>query len=428
MPILLAMLACSTALAANFVWQPPVTVARGHGERGPWEQNNSRFDYVDDPAIALAADGDALVAYVDEGNKDVFFKRFAPNGAPRFPAPVNVSRTPASFSWLPKLRTAGSKVYVLWQEILFGGGSHGGDMLFARSDDGGASFGTAVNLTEAASGKGKGRINKDIWHNGSYDLVRTPAGVLYAAWTEYEGQLWFARSDDDGIHFNPAGRVTPSGARPARAPTLAAGPGTTVYLAWTNGDEEGADIHVARSDDAGRHFEPAIRVAPAPTYSDAPKLAVDPHGRLHLVYAESDSGPFGRYRILYTRSTDGGRSFEPVRDISRPLPDRVISGGFPAIALDRQGRIQVVFECFEAVGARPRGLAIARSEDGGQHFSRPERVPGSADPEGGLNGSYQGLLMQKLAVDDAGNIGVVNSALVDGRGSRVWLMRADAGE
>lgn len=56
------------------------------------------------------------------------------------------------------------------------------------------------------------------------------------------------------------------------------------------------------------------------------------------------------------------------------------------------------------------------------------RVPGSADPDGGLNGSYQGLLMQKLAVDDAGNIAIVNSALVDGRGSRVWLMRAGWGE
>ncbi|TFW07756.1 exo-alpha-sialidase [Oxalobacteraceae bacterium OM1] len=371
MSILLAMLTCAAAHAADLVWQPPVTVARGHGERGPWEQNNSRFDYVDDPAVALAADGDALVAYVDERSKDVFLRRFAPNGAPRFPSAVNVSHTPASFSWLPKLRTAGNKVYVLWQEILFGGGSQGGDMLFARSDDGGTSFSPAFNLTESASGKGKGRINKSIWHNGSYDLVRTSDGVLYATWTEYEGQLWFARSDDDGIHFNPAGRVTPSGAKPARAPSLAAGPGATVYLAWTNGDEEGADIHVARSDDAGRHFGPAVRVAPGPTYSDAPKIAVDAAGHLHLVYAESDGGPFGRYRILYTRSLDGGRTFEPVRNISRPLPERVTSAGFPSIAIDGRGHVAILFECFEASDAHPRGLGLIRSEDGGSTSVRP---------------------------------------------------------
>ena len=43
------------------------------------------------------------------------------------------------FSWLPRMRSrpAIERSVVLWQEIIFSGGSHGGEILFARSNDGG---------------------------------------------------------------------------------------------------------------------------------------------------------------------------------------------------------------------------------------------------------------------------------------------------
>ena len=56
-------------------------------------------------------------------------------------------------------------------------------------------------------------------------------------------------------------------------------------------------------------------------YSDAPKLGVDRKGTLHLVFAESSGGPFERYHVCYTRSTDGARTFETPREISKPAPD-----------------------------------------------------------------------------------------------------------
>jgi hypothetical protein len=60
---------------------------------------------------------------------------------------VPVSKNPASFSWLPKIvMTSGDPqaIYVLWQEIIFSGGSHGGDILFARSTDDGRTFSAAA--------------------------------------------------------------------------------------------------------------------------------------------------------------------------------------------------------------------------------------------------------------------------------------------
>jgi hypothetical protein len=50
-------------------------------------------------------------------------------------------------------------------------------------------------------------------------------------------------------------------------------------------------------------------------------------------------------------------------------------------------------------------------------------VPGSLDASGGRNGSQQGLLMNKLAVNAHGTVAIVNSSLKPGEGSRVWLVR-----
>ena len=61
----------------------PVEVAKGRGLRGPWRMNDSDFDYVDDPAVAIAEDGHVAVAWVDQGRKDVFLQVFPPCGPAR---------------------------------------------------------------------------------------------------------------------------------------------------------------------------------------------------------------------------------------------------------------------------------------------------------------------------------------------------------
>ena len=91
---------------------------------------------------------------------------------------------------------AGDDVYVLWQEIVFSGGSHGGAIFFARSRDRGATFDAPINLSNSRNGDGKARLTEKIWLNGSLDLARDDDGTLYAAWTEYDGPLWVSRSTD----------------------------------------------------------------------------------------------------------------------------------------------------------------------------------------------------------------------------------------
>lgn len=405
-------------------WQPVVEIATGAGQRGPWRQNESRYDFVDDPAVALGPDGVAAVAWVDQSRKAVLFQRVAADGTALLPQAIDVSRRPDTFSWIPKIALAPDdprQVYVLWQEIVFSGGSHGGEMLLARSRDGGRSFESPVNLSNSAAGDGKGRLTPQQWDNGSYDLIAGPGGQVHLAWTEYEGPLWYSRSVDGGASFS-APRQLGGRAGPARAPDLALGPQGSVYLVWSQGGAPDADLWLAVSRDGGGEFQAPRALTQGPALSDAPRLAVDRSGVLHLAYGEQGPVAGSQPQVVYTRSSGGGIDFDPPRVVSVPFPEGRSGAGFPNLGLDARGNVLLVWELLTARG--PRGLGYALSRDGGTRFSPAAVVPGSVGPPGAFNGSSQGLLTQKLAMNAAGAVRVANSSLDIGVGSRVWLIPA----
>ncbi len=415
---------------SGVTWVGKIEVASGGGYRGPWRMNESEYDYVDDPTVAINERSFVAIAWSDQSRQDIFFQIYEPGGKKRFEEPVNVSRSPRIFSWLPKMviaSGAASEVYILWQEIVFSGGSHGGEIFFSRSADGGKSFSVPINLSNSVAGDGKGRITLRLWHNGSLDLASGPKGNLYAAWTEYEGNLWFSRSTDGGENFSdPLHIVGGRDTDPARGPSLAVDVKGTIYLAWTVGEDKAADIRFAKSVDHGQSFGKPRIVFDSGGHSDAPKIAVDSKGTVHVVYAESPAGPFERYHIRYTRLNDAeGTSQEPM-EISNPQAAQFENVSFPALSLDGEDNIYVIWELFPRRGRNPQGLGFTYSSDGGRTFASPSVIPGSVDPALGVNGSQQGLLMRKLAVNRVGAVAVVNSTFKRNQTSRIWLFRGQA--
>ena len=412
--------------APEIAWEPPLEIATGAAERGPWRMNESRFLHVDDPTVAMDDAGGVAVAWADQAERNIYFQRFGPDGRPPLETPVDVSRSGAVFSWLPRLALAGEGgelVYLLWQEIVFSGGTHGGEIYFARSSDGGRSFSAPRNLSRTQAGAGKGRLSRHHWSNGSLDLALGPSGVVHAAWTEYEGPLRFSRSTDGGETFSAPLQVA-GGEHlfPARGPSLAVGADGTIYLAWTIGEDTRAGIHLARSTDGGRSFGARQVVAAGPGHADAPQLAVS-SAHLHLVYAESPDGPLRRYRIRHARARLGDDPPQFATPVTIAAGEGLASVAFPALAVDGHDHLYVLWERFPQSGGRPRGLGYAISGDDGASFSPAAVVPGSDDPALGVNGSLQGLLMRKLAVAPAGGLAVVNSSYADGVASRIRLYR-----
>ena len=408
-------------------WADPVTVAEGGGHKGPWRMNKSRFHYVDDPTVDILDDGTVGVTWVDNEAQTIRYRAFGPGGEPVHDTPVDVSRSPGTFSWLPRMVMAGppsNHVYILWQEIVFSGGSHGGEAFFARSTDGGETFGEPINLSKTKNGVGKGRLTEEIWHNGSLDLTLGPDGMIHVAWTAYEGPLHVARSTDAGKTFSEPIHVAGDGDSPARAPTIAVEADGRLYLAWAVGEDKRADLRLATSSDGGETFgEPEV-ILESDGHSDAPKLAVDDRGTLHLVYGESPKGMFRRYHVRYARKPSDTAAFGESRRISPP-DDEPIGANFPSLALDGEGNLFVIWNRYPTGDQPPRGLGFTASFDRGRSFVAPSVVPGSADPTLGFNGSLQGMLMRKLAANASGDLAAVNSRFKPDEASRIRLYRGE---
>lgn len=398
----------------------PIEVASGPARRGPWRMNESDFDYVDDPTVAISNDGHVGMAWVDQGHQETYFQMLSPDGQARFPTPIKFSASPGTFTWMPRIVMAANdprRVYALWQEIVFSGGGHGGEIFFARSGDGGATFSAPINLSNSIGGDGKGQLTPDLWANGSLVLAIGPDGNLYAAWTEFEGRLLVSRSIDGGATFADPLQVGDAN-RLARGPALAVDDSGVVYLAWSAGGLPAADILIASSIDGGRTFG-APEIVTSTGHADAPKLAVDKNGTLHLVYAEGEGR---QYHIRYARRSARGGSFAKPTTIA--VADETIhSVSFPDLAVDRANRIYVIWELYPEPRQHARGLGFTMSRDGGQNFTEPEVVPQSDAPELGYTGSLQGSLMSRIAVNAKADVVLVSSTFAPDRSSHIWLWR-----
>lgn len=414
---------------APITWRTPQDIATGDAHRGPWRMNRSEFNFVDDPTVAINTRGEIAIAWADHPQQDIFFQRFNTNGEAQLNQPINISRSANIFSWLPKIIITDddpAHIYALWQDIVFSGGSHGGEIFFAKSTDAGETFGEPINLSNTTAGAGKGRLTARSWHNGSLDIARGPQGNIYAAWTEYEGRLHFATSTDGGETFSdPILLAGGEGDNPARGPDFAVGKDGTIHLAWTIGEDNAANIHYARSTDRGESFSEPRPIHESDGHADAPKLAIDHNGTLHLVYAESPNGMFRQSHVRYTRLQPGAESFDEPRDITGKHRNEFASVGFPALSVDGENSVYVIWELYPSLRGRPHGLGITHSPDAGDTFAAPAIIPGTDDRDLGFSGSQQGLLMRKLAVNDAGAIAVVNSFFNDGEESRVRLIRRE---
>lgn len=318
------------------------------------------------PTVAVdPASGAVYVAWVGvpgaDGRADVFLARSDDGGA-TYAAPIRVNDVPgdaAPHAQAPAQVAVGpdGTVYVVWQNNtkIEGRRFPASDLRLARSRDGGRTFEPAVYVNDDAGGPPASHTFHDVavlpdgtvlvsWIDGR---VRAAAEAAHAGGSgastgsarngspaasggpahhgvqgvpeEPSSQIRVARSLDGGRTFGPS-VVVAEQACPCCRTSLAVGPAGEVYLAWRAVFAGSIrDVVVARSDDGGRSFRPAIPVHDDGWRLDAcphagPSLAVDAEGRLHAAWF---TGVEGRAGVFHAVSTDGGRSFRGPHALAR---------------------------------------------------------------------------------------------------------------
>lgn len=285
---------------------------------------------------------------------------------------------------------------------------------------------------------GKKKFSKPIQVNeGSSDIsqqgqspaqVRVgPEGNVYVIWIRQKqvkglrfpaGDIRLARSTDDGKTFLPAINVTHATSYPSSQEfqNMAIGPDGTIYVSWLDArlidkymlnhqqnvsdstdsshahqpshksnmkmddmqmdhmDRHGMEkaglkmqIRVSHSTDGGKHFSKGAVVSTETCQCCRTAIAVGPKGTVYTAWRQIYGGLENQIRdIAIARSTDGGQSFtKPKRVHADNWHIRACPEAGPALAVDTNGRVHILWY----TGAEGKsGVYYAVSKGGGAPF------------------------------------------------------------
>jgi uncharacterized protein (TIGR03437 family) len=212
-----------------------------------------------------------------------------------------------------------------------------------------------------------------------------------------QSQIFIVSSTDEGQSFSNAVRVVVTSAA-SRRPAVAVGSKSgALHIAWTDLDPEHSVFSVVycKSSDGplGRAFTAPVVVS-ADRYPLDPRATLDDQENLYLTWTTGTQSIYER-QVVFSRSTDGGRSFAASRPISDLGPYTT-----PNI-LWFNGQIHLVWRNIDS-----GTVYYARSTDNGDHFSAALAVPGtlgSAAPQDellslvGLSGGALGVLYRNAS-------------------------------
>jgi hypothetical protein len=317
--------------------------------------------------VSLAAEGKFVAAVWSgsrpDGGTDIY-AAVSRDAGERFEGPVGVNSTPGDArvngEQPPRVALVAARgkdpdIVVVWTAK----GAVGTRLMTSRSTDGGRSFGpsTIVPGTDAAG------------HRGWEAIAADPRGAVYAAWLDHRqlanrqierpeamaqlSQLHVGRLDGK----TPAVPVT-GGVCYCCKTALASGRSGELYVAWRHvypGNLR--DIAFATSRDAGRTFDPPVRVsedgwAIAGCPDDGPAMAVAQDGWVHVVWPTVVTAASDAVKALFHSATRDGRVFTP-----RARIPTWGQANHPQVAVSADGALLVVWD---ESGDGSRRLAAAR--------------------------------------------------------------------
>lgn len=359
---------------------------------GPRQVLELKAKSVVGPSIKVDERGVLHLVWMEE-DKEIRSIRYARSARPGkgLEAPVRVNRPDEPPYWRqesPALAVSGSDVFITWSL------SHpkaapekpfGSELRLSRSTDGGQTFQPSVLVNDDDSVTNH---SFDALHTG-------PDGTLHLSWIDHrEGKkdpgTYVTRSVDRGLSVEKNLKIDENTCVCCRT-AITTAPDGTVYVAWRKiFPGEIRETVVARSMDGGRSFsEPVIVGHDRWVYAGCPhrpaSIGVDAQGRLYVAwYTEgADETP----AIYLATSDDRGQTFSAKRQLN------VSKGTFPdhpQMAVDPEGRVVVVWE--EQSPVR-REVVMSYSLDRGQTWSQPQKLNEKKGQSPAISVNQSGLVV-----------------------------------
>lgn len=325
------------------------------------------------PSVQIDEQGYVSAAWVEE-DKETRTIRFARSEKPGGPlgAPVSVNQSGDEVYYRqesPTLAVQNNEVFVSWSQThpkLTPDKPFAGELRLSKSSNGGRTFAPSVLVND------DGQVIQHTFDS----LQIGSNGTVHMAWIDgregnKEPGTFVARSLDHGRTIAKNVKIDDNTCVCCRTATTTSADGV-VYVGWRKiFDGNVRETVVSRSLDGGETFSPSVVVGndrwvyPACPHRPA-SLGVDGQGRLYVVwYTEgADETP----AVYFAYSEDQGKTFSAKRQLNRAkgtFPDH------PQMAVDPVGRLAVIWE--EQSPVR-REVVASYSLDRGRSFSAPVKL------------------------------------------------------
>jgi hypothetical protein len=232
--------------------------------------------------------------------------------------------------------------------------------------------------------------------------------VVWSDDTSGNHEIFYKKSTDGGTTWSAAKRLTMNWGD-SQNPAIAVDSSDTVHVVWEDSTTGYEEIFYRQTTDGGTTWSAVKRLTWTAGSSEAPALAIDSSGAIHIVW--QDDTP-GNDEVYYKRSTDDGASWTSVKRLTWTSGN---SRG-PEIAMGQGRDISVVW-ADDTPAEYEFEIYYKKSTDGGTNWGAAKRLtwtPGTSDGPA-------------MAIDSSNGVHILWRNYAQGQGNLYYKYSLDGG-